>query len=725
MVAAGILSGCGMGGGGVVSPAASPRLTVNPSPIDFSSVRVGTKASKSITLTNSGGGTLTLSQATVSGSSFTLTGLTLPLNLSGGQSTSFAAIFAPTAAGASSGSLSLMSNATSTVTTVALSGSGATYALTAATTSLNFGKLAVGSSGTKNISFTNTGTEAVTVSQITVAGAGFGATGASLPANLAPGQSSSATVSFSPTVAGAASGTLSIVSDASNSPATVTLTGTAVTYQLGVSPTSLNFGSVTVGSSATQTVTATNTGTANVTISGASATGRGFSASGSGLPLTLAPAQSAALSVTFAPSTAGSAAGSVSIVSSASNTPVTVALTGTGVSSTYQLTPGVNSLSFGSVGVSAKSLLTLSLTNTGTGDVTISQISVTGAGYSLSGLSLPATVAPGQSITLSVTFAPTAAGSATGTLSVSSNASGSPLAIALAGTGVTSTYQLTPSVNSLSFGTVGVQSTSTQTVTLTNTGTASLTISQISVAGAGFSLKGPSLPVTLAPGHTTSLSVTFSPGAAEAASGTMTVVSADLVSPVVLTLSGTGATSQLSATPSSVSFGSVALGDHAILPALLASTGSESVTISQITIAGAGFTLGSVALPLTLAAGQSASVSITFAPAATGAVTGTLTVSSSAAGSPLMLALTGTGIHTVRLTWAASSTPGVTGYNVYRSATSEGGFTVINTSPLTGTSFVDSNVTAGQTYYYKLTAIGAGGEESGFSNAASVTIPTP
>lgn len=721
IVVAAVLSGCGRGGGPILHSASDPVLTVSPSKIDFWGVRVGSKSSKSVTLTNSGTGTLTISQTTLMGSPFSLSGLSLPLNLSAGQSLRFSVVFAPAAGGPASGSLSVTSNASTPPPLVGLSGMGAIYQLTAATSSLNFGNVALTSTSTKTASFTNTGTVTLTISQIIAAPAGFSLKGPNLPATLEPGQSTGVSVTFAPAATGAASGSLVVVSAASASPATVALEGTGVTYQLGVSPGSLNFGTITVASTTTQTLTLSNTGTASLIISQASVTGTGFSLSGLSLPLTLVPGQSAPVIVTFAPSAASTAAGSVSIISSASALPVTIAVSGLGA--TYQLTPSFSSLSFANVAVAMNSAQTISLTNTGTGNVTISQITLSGTGFSLKGVSTPVTLIPGQSVTLHVTFAPSVVGSAAGTISVISNASGPPMVVSLAGTGAT--YQLTLSSNSLSFGNVAVASSSAQTVTLTNTGTASLTITQISVAGTGFSLKSPALPITLAAGQSTSFTVTFLPSGTGFASGTISVVS-DASTPVmVLSLSGTGATYQLTPSSTTVSFGDVTLGQSAILPVSLTSIGTASVTISQVTVTGPGLTVSSPSLPLILAPGQSTSVSITFAPTAGGAFTGTLTVESSAAGSPLSEALSGTGVHCVDLTWTASSSQGVTGYNVYRSGASGGPYVLITASPVMGTSFTDSAVTAGQMYYYQTAAIGDGGVESGPSNVASTTVPAP
>jgi len=273
-----------------------------------------------------------------------------------------------------------------------------------------------------------------------------------------------------------------------------------------------------VGSTSTQTLTLTNAGTASVTVSQGGVTGAGFGLSGLNLPLTLAAGQSASLNVIFAPSAAGSVAGSLSILSSASASPVSVTLSGSGV--TYHLTPSASSVGyFGSVGVSAKSVQTIALTNTGTGTVTISQITLSGTAFNLTALILPATLTPGQSVTIA--FDPSAPGSAVGTISVISNASVSPLVLSLTGTGAT--YQLTSSPACLSFGDVAIGQSAILPVTLTSTGSAGVTISKVSETVSGLTVNGPSLPLTLPSGQSTGLGVTFAPTAAGSVTGALDV----------------------------------------------------------------------------------------------------------------------------------------------------------------------------------------------------------
>ena len=228
------------------------------------------------------------------------------------------------------------------------------------------------------------------------------------------------------------------------------------------------------------------------------------------------------------------------------------------------------------------------------------------------------------------------------------------------------------SPTSVNFGNVAVGGASSQSVTLSNTGTGSVTVSQAAVTGNGFKTSGLPLSLTLAAGQSASFSATFSPTTAGSVSGNISIISTASNSPLSVSLSGTGVTQALSASPSTLSFGNVTVGSSSDLPVVVTDTGSSSVTISQATTTGAGFSVTGPALPLILAAGQNTSFSVTFHPASTGSVTGGISVISNATNSPTGASLSATGVnqHSVTLSWAASASPNITGYNVYRGTVS-------------------------------------------------------
>jgi hypothetical protein len=196
-----------------------------------------------------------------------------------------------------------------------------------------------------------------------------------------------------------------------------------------------------------------------------------------------------------------------------------------------------------------------------------------------------------------------------------------------------------------------------------------------------------------------------------------------------MALSGSGgsATRTISLSTSSLNFGNEVVGGSIPLGVAVKNTGNSSLTISQIGVTGAGFSVLSGTLGTTIAAGQTAEMNVVFAPKATGSVTGKVTITSNATNSPNSVSVAGTGVsntsHSVGLSWTASSTSGVVGYHVYRSTTSGSSYTRINSSALTALKYTDAAVTSGATYYYVVTAVDSSGSESAKSGQVTAVIP--
>ena len=413
--------------------------------------------------------------------------------------------------------------------------------------SVSFGDVTIGQSGTKTVTLTSTGSGIVTISAISVAGNGFTASGPHLPISLSSGQSTTISVLFKPTASAVDSGTVTIASNAVEPSMTVALSGTgttAATSVLSVSPSSVAFGTVSVGSEVTRTVQLASTGTASVTISGMTFSGSGISITGLAVPLTLAAGKDASLTITYKPSSAGTLAGSVSIASNASDPSELIGLSGTATTApTSTLTATPSSITFGNVVIGTQTTQTIRLANSGTANVTVSGLAPSVAAVSVSGLTVPITLAPGTSANFTAAFKPTAASSVSGNITVTSNATDSSMPIALTGTGEAAVPQLTANPTSLSFGNTTVGSSNVKQVTVTNTGNVSTTISSAAVVGTGFSLSGSGSSVALNPGQSETYTVNFDPKSAANDTGTFSIASNAPNSPMKIGLSGTGVTS--------------------------------------------------------------------------------------------------------------------------------------------------------------------------------------
>ncbi len=440
------LSGTGLAAG---------SLTANPSSVDFGNATVGSNKTVPVTVTNTGGESVTVSNATASGSGFSFTGPSLPLTLSAGQSATFSAVFTASATGAASGTLTINSNASNPTLSVPLSGAGiAQGQLGSNPASFSFGSVPIGTSKPLSGTLTNSGGSSLTISAASASGAGFGLSGLSLPLTLTAGQSTSFTVTFAPTASGAVNGSVSVTSNGGNPSLSIPLSGTGVTPgTLSPNPSSLAFGSVQMGSNSSLSETLTNTGGSAVTISQVSSTAAAFSISGLNLPVTLTGNQSVTFTATFTPTGAGAASGNLSVTSNASNSPLNIALSGTGTAA-GQLAVSPTSLSFGNVVVGSNAALNGSLIASGA-SVTVTSASLNNGEFALSGISLPTTIAAGQSSPFTVTFTPSASGASSASLTFSSSASNSPAVQTLTGTGTAPTQHTVDLTWNASSGAVG------------------------------------------------------------------------------------------------------------------------------------------------------------------------------------------------------------------------------------------------------------------------------
>jgi Domain of unknown function (DUF4082)/Abnormal spindle-like microcephaly-assoc'd, ASPM-SPD-2-Hydin len=329
----------------------------------------------------------------------------------------------------------------------------ASSGLTSSPASVSLGSVNVGSSTSQTLTLTNNASTSVTISKLATTGAGFSASGIALPLSLAPGKQASLNVSFAATSMGAANGSLVVTSNASNPTLTVPLSGIGVQPQISAVPASISFGAVAVGVSNTQTLTVSDSGNANLILSQAAVSGAGFSISGPTLPATVTPGHSVTFTVRFSPAVTASAAGTISIVSNAPGSPLMIPVSGSSLTKTLQLSANPSGVAFGSVTEGTSSKLPVTLTNTGNSSVSVSSLASAGSYFTVSGLAMPVTIAPGQTASFSVTFAPTATGTFSGSVSLTSTATNSPLSIPLSGTSVTAhkaKLSWTPSTSSVS-----------------------------------------------------------------------------------------------------------------------------------------------------------------------------------------------------------------------------------------------------------------------------------
>jgi hypothetical protein len=317
------------------------------------------------------------------------------------------------------------------------------------------------------------------------------------------------------------------------------------------------------------------------------------------------------------------------------------------------LTP--TSLTFTSTTIGATTAAqVVTIKNSGTAALTLTSETITGTNatsFLKSATTCGASLAVAATCTVSVEFKPAAAGVLTASLSIADNATGSPQAVVLKGTGMASaapTVMVTPAALAFPATVVGAASDD-QIVTLKNTGTAAVTITAIAVGGTNatsFEEIG-TCGTTLASGASCSLYVAFKPTAATALTGTISVTDNATGSPQKVTLTGTGAAApsvKLSVT--SIAFPSTTHGMTSEAQAVtLTNGGTATLTLDSITLTGTDPSdfeaLNNCGA--TLAPAASCVVYIAFKPLAAAAYTAKLSIVDSGASSPQSVALSGTG----------------------------------------------------------------------------------
>ena len=684
--------------------ATGSTLGATPGSFNFNSVVVNASSPQSFTLTNSGNATITINQITTTGPGFSSSGLTPGQTIAAGATATFTGTFAPTTTGAVSGNIAITSTATNPTLNIPLSGTGTQGGLTATPGSIPFGSVTVGASASVPVTLSNTGTAAVSITAHSITGTGFTLTGWTAPASLNPGQTTSFTVTFAPTSATAASGSVSITSNAPGSPLIINLTGsgTATQAQMTISPATVAFSNVNVGGNLTQNVTLTNTGNAALNITAASITGTGYTMNLTA-PRTINAGANSIFTVTFTPTSAGSAPGSISITSNAPGSPATIALTGTGVQAQISASP--TSVAFPNVVVGNNNSQPVTLHNNGNATLTFSNITVTGTGMTITGLTTASTIAAGGSLTFNAIFTPTSTATINGSIKLTTNGTPSPLTINVSGTGTAAQAQMTISPSPVAFNNVNVGSNLTQNVTLTNTGTAALNITAASITGTGYTMNL-TAPKTINAGANSIFTVTFTPTSAGSTPGSISITSNAPGSPATIPLTGTGIQAQIAASPTSVAFANVVVGNSNSQPVTLRNNGNATLTFSNITVTGTGMTITGLTTSTTIAAGGNMTFNAVFTPTSTATINGTIKLTTNGTPSPLTINVSGTGIAATRIL-AASPT-----------SLSFGTVNVNNSSQLSATltNNGNSNITVSG-----VTVTGAGFSASGVSNGTMLT----
>jgi hypothetical protein len=428
-------------------------VVLSPTSLSFPNQPSGTtSASQTVTLTNNGSASLTITSVAIGGtnaSDFAETGNCVG-SIAARASCSINVTFTPTATATEAATLTIINSLTGSALGVSLSGTGiaATRIVALSTSGLTFTSQMVGStSAAQSFTLTNKGNSVLTVSAVAISGTNasdFTETD-TCGGSVAAGASCTINVTFTPTATGTRTGTLDLTDDATSpqSPQTVALNGTGVPAApvVSLSSTSVVFGNQSLGTtSVAQTVSLRNAGTAVLNIQavalGGANSGDFAIASGSTCTsgVSISPNGSCVIEITFTPTGLGTRSATVGITDNTAGSPETISLSGmTTPTPLISVTP--SNISFPSQYVGTSGLpQSVTVTNNGNAPLSIASVTVSPSDFGTLN-ACGSSLAAGASCAIGVFFDPTASGARSGTLTINDNAPGSPKTVPLTGTG--------------------------------------------------------------------------------------------------------------------------------------------------------------------------------------------------------------------------------------------------------------------------------------------------
>ena len=434
-------------------PVVGPIALLSATSLSFGSLSLGQISSAlTLTITSNGGQALSLNTVAITGQNagdFAITGDTChaPTVLQPGNSCSVLVSFTPSATGSRTAAVTITSNASPPTESAQLSGVGLTPApaVTIVPGSLDFGAVTQGTSASLNVSVKNSGTATLHITSVVLGGANVNDYSSSSPtcsSAIAVNSTCTIIVTFTPLASGLRSATVTITDDAPDSPQTLALSGTGVSSAPAVTliPASLDFGSVTQGTSTSLNFSVKNSGTAalqitSIVLGGTNA--NDFNSSSPTCNLPIAVNSTCTVIVAFTPLAPGVLSATVTISDDAPSSPQTLSLSGTGVAPVAAITfsPTVPSFPTITEGTSGAAQ-TLTVISSGTAPLHVSSVSLRGpnpSDFSFTN-NCTAPVAPAANCAISLVFNPIGTGQRAANLTITDDAPGSPQLVSLAAT---------------------------------------------------------------------------------------------------------------------------------------------------------------------------------------------------------------------------------------------------------------------------------------------------
>ncbi len=559
-----------------------------------------------------------------------------------GTTLNFVITFQPPQTGTFSSTFGILFDFALSPTYVQISGtSSASMSVTPAGSVLDFGTVKVGSTKDLGVTVANTGKSVFNYQIIGLTSPFVEPIFVSLQP-VSPGQQDSQTISFAPSARGTYQQTLTIITDQQGLSQTITVKGQAVAPILRVEPLSVDFGSVTVGSTATQNITLFNDGDGDMNITSCGSPPDGFSIST--CPSTIPAGANAKLTITFKPTDAIVNSGTMDIQTDGGTK--TITLTGTGQGGKISLSQ--EQIDFGTVAQNATGTIPLTVTNTGNGPLNITNITSPTSPFSVSFVgTAPIKLLPNTTFTINVNFNPITAANYSSSFVIQTDGINGNKTVNLQGTGVLPAISVNPSP--IVFTDTGVGLTQSQNLFIKNNGTLPVTITSFDSPIAPFTISGlPTVPFSLNAGATLSLVAQFAPTTAGSFSSSLGILFDTATMPTLVNMTGTSSNpagniifQQGGSLITSVGFGNVLKGTPSTTHLSIMNTGSITRYVNTVTLSDPAF-MTTLNAPFTLNSGETKYFDVIFNPTAIQSYSATLTLTD-ASNNTQQLSLTGAG----------------------------------------------------------------------------------
>ncbi|HEX7574548.1 MAG TPA: choice-of-anchor D domain-containing protein, partial [Bacteroidota bacterium] len=487
-------------------------------------VPVGSSKTDTVTVTNTGKATLTISSVKSSNVRFTVSPANASIAVNANKK--FTITFVPATTGAQTSFIVFTHDGPTSPDTVTASGTGTAPAFSVNRKTVPFGSVVIATGKPDSVSVTNTGTAALVISSVTSTNTRFTVNPAA--GTIQPGAKSTFRVTFTPTLNGVQNGNIVFVHNAPTARDTVAVSGTGTGFS--VDRRSLAFGSVPVAVPTRDSVIVTNAGPTTLTISTVTSSNGAFTVSPAGA--SIAAAASAKFYITFTAVNTAAQTGNVVFTHNASSSPDTVAVSGSGTLPGFALSR--KTVPFGLVPLGQNRLDSVVVTNTGATTLTI--ISVTSSNGAFTVSPAGASIAAAANAKFYITFTPTNTILQTGNVVFAHNASSSPDTVTVSGTGGAGGFAVTR--RSVPFGTVALGGSKLDSVVVTDIGGVALVIGSVTSSNGTFTVNPAN--ATLQPAQARTFYITFTPANTAAQTWNVVFTHNASSSPDTVAVSGTG-----------------------------------------------------------------------------------------------------------------------------------------------------------------------------------------